>query len=67
MGLISAALGAAAGVLADQWKEYFYCDSLPNDVLVVKGHKKVSGLSSNRGSDNIILTVPLLLLQTVSA
>ena len=54
MGLISAALGAATGVLSDQWKEYFYCDSLPNDVLVVKGRKRVSGLSSNRGSDNII-------------
>ena len=54
MGLISAAISAATGVLSDQWKEYFYCDSLPNDVLAVKGHKRVSGLSANRGSDNII-------------
>ena len=28
MGLIRAALGAAGGVMADQWKEYFYCESL---------------------------------------
>ena len=55
MGLIKAALGAAGGVLADQWKEFFYCDALPVDVLVRKGQKRVSGRSSNfRGEDNII-------------
>ena len=55
MGLIKAALGAAGGVLADQWKEYFYCDSLDANVLAVKGQKRVSGRSSNtKGSDNII-------------
>lgn len=55
MGLIKAASGAAGGVLADQWKEYFYCESMPADVLVTKAHKKVSGRSSNRhGSENII-------------
>ena len=55
MGLIKAALGAASGVLADQWKEYFYCEAIPADVLAVKGQKRVSGRSSNRsGSDNII-------------
>ena len=42
MGLIKAALGAAGGVLAEQWKEYFYCESLPADVLAVKGRKRVS-------------------------
>ena len=55
MGLIKAALGAAGGVLADQWKEYFYCESLPANVLAVKGQKRTSGRSSNtRGSDNVI-------------
>ena len=54
MGLISAALGSAGGVLADQWKEYFYCEALPNNVLAVKGRKRNSGRSSNKGSDNII-------------
>ena len=55
MGLISAVLGAATGVLADQWKEYFYCEALPENVLVTKGRKRVSGRSSNtKGSDNII-------------
>ena len=55
MGLIKAALGAAGGVLADQWKEYFYCEAIPTDVLAVKGQKKVTGRSSNtKGDDNII-------------
>ena len=55
MGLIKAAAGATGGVLGDQWKEYFYCESVPAEVLMTKGHKKVSGRSSNRhGSENII-------------
>lgn len=55
MGLIRAAVGAASGVLADQWKEYFYCESMPADVLAVKGMKKVSGRTSNyKGDENII-------------
>ena len=55
MGLIKAGLGALGGVLADQWKEFFYCDSIENDTLVVKGQKRISGRSSNtKASDNII-------------
>ena len=55
MGLIKAALGAAGGVMADQWKEFFICESLPNDVLMRKGQKKTSGRSSNyKGDENII-------------
>ena len=55
MGLIKAGIGALGGVLADQWKEFFYCEALDMDTLVVKGQKKVSGRSSNtRGSDNVI-------------
>ena len=55
MGLIKAGLGAVGGVLADQWKEFFYCDALSMDVLVKKGQKRVSGRSSNtKGEDNII-------------
>ncbi len=55
MGLIRAALGSAGGVLADQWRDYFYCDAMASDVLMVKGQKRISGRSSNRkGSDNII-------------
>lgn len=55
MGLIKAALGSAGGVLADQWKEYFYCDSMAANVLVTKGKKRTSSRNSNtKGSDNII-------------
>ena len=55
MGLIKAAMGSVGGVLADQWKEYFYCDAMGADVLVQKGQKRTSKRSSNRhGSDNVI-------------
>jgi len=57
MGLIKAGIGAIGGVLADQWKEFFYCDSMTPDILMMKGEKKISrfGRSSNTsGEDNII-------------
>ncbi len=55
MGLIKAILGAAGGVLADQWKEYFYCEAMPADILATKGQKRTSGRSSNtKGFDNVI-------------
>ena len=55
MGLIKAGIGALGGTLADQWKEFFYCDSLENDVLMIKGQKRIGGRSSNtKGNDNII-------------
>ena len=55
MGLIQAIKAAGTDVLGDSWREYFYCDSLDDDTLMVKGEKRVSGKSSNKkGADNII-------------
>lgn len=56
MGLIKAAKDAIGSLMADQWREYFYCDSLSSDVLMVKGQTRVNqGRNSNtKGSDNII-------------
>ncbi|MBR6452605.1 MAG: SPFH domain-containing protein [Lachnospiraceae bacterium] len=55
MGLISAITAAAGSALADSWREYFYCESMNADVMIVKGEKRVGGKSSNKkGSDNII-------------
>ena len=55
MGLMKAAMGSVGGVLADQWKEFFYCEAMPKELLVTKGVKRNSGRSSNtKGSDNII-------------
>ena len=56
MGLLSAASGAISGVLADQWREYFYCEAMGQDVLVTKGQKRVNEKrsSNTKGSDNII-------------
>lgn len=55
MGLIKAATGAVGGGLADQWKEFFYCEALAENILVTKGHKRVAGRTSNvKATDNII-------------
>ena len=55
MGLIKAGLGALGGTLADQWKEYFYCEAMDKDTMVVKGCKRTGSRSSNtKGNDNII-------------
>lgn len=55
MGLIKAGMGALGSTLADQWKEYFYCEAMDRDVMVMKGQKRTSSRSSNtRGNDNII-------------
>ena len=63
MGLIKAAVGAAGGVLADQWKDFFRCDAIPADVLVTKGRKSAGGRSSNtKGTDGIITTGSVILV-----
>lgn len=54
MGLIKAAINAVAGNLADQYKEYIYCESLSNDILAAKGHKRVGSRGTNKGDDNVI-------------
>ena len=47
MGLIKAATGAAGGTLADQLKEFFYCDSLDNDTFMLPGKKRKDNRTSN--------------------
>ena len=55
MGLLKAGIGALGGVMADSWRDYFYCESLDSDTLVVKGEKRTGGRSSNKkGTDNVI-------------
>lgn len=45
MGLIRAAVGAVGGTMADQWREFFYCEAMDADTLVVKGQKQVGRLA----------------------
>lgn len=56
MGLIKAIGGAIKGTTADQWKEYFYCEAIDNDVLMVKGSKRTQSKfgTKNNGNDNLI-------------
>ena len=46
MGIIQVGMGAAASVLQDQWREYFYCPALEADVLVKKGQKRAKKVCS---------------------
>ena len=56
MGLLKVGIGATQGVLADQWREYFYCDSMDTEVLVVKGSKREASKrgGNTKGEENII-------------
>ena len=63
MGLIKAAMGATGGILADQWKEFFRCEAIPADVLVMKGRKAAGSRSSNtKGTDNVITSGSVILV-----
>lgn len=55
MGLLKAFNNAVGGVLADQWKEYYYCDALDANTLVKRGCRRILSKSSNyQGSPDII-------------
>ena len=56
MGLIKAAAAAISGTMDDIWKEMFVCDSLPSDILMVRGVKRVSNRSANTGGDPNTIT-----------
>ena len=48
MGLIKAGMAAIGTALADQWKEFFYCDSIDGDTWVEKGQKRSQTRRYNR-------------------
>ena len=54
MGLIAAALQAGGNQLSNQWKEFFYQDALPNDVLMVAGKHQTGRTSNTKGEENVI-------------
>ena len=56
MGLISAAINAVTGTLESQWKEYFYCDALPDSVLASKAMKKTKGLFGVKVADENVIS-----------
>lgn len=54
MGLLKAGIGSLSGALSDSWREYIYCEAMPDEILMVKGHKRNGKKGSNKGDDNII-------------
>ena len=54
MGLIQVALGAISSTAKDAYKEFFYCDAIPEDVLVVRGRRHADKNAHNNGNENVI-------------
>lgn len=62
MGLLKAGAGALGGVLADQWRDYFYCDALEAGVLAAKAKSVLPGaLAIPRGMKISFPTAPFWL------
>ena len=62
MGLIRVALEATSQVISDQYKEFFECPSIPDDILIVKGHKDTSGRTRNNNIDDVISNGSLIVV-----
>ena len=56
MGLITASINAVTGTLESQWKEYFYCDALPESVLATKAMKKTKGIFGIKVEDENVIS-----------
>jgi len=57
MSALSAAASIAGTAVSDQWKDYFYCEAIPSNVLVLKGKKVITKgavKNSAKGNENII-------------
>lgn len=56
LAIIDALKNTVDSQLGDQWREYFYCDSLENNVLMTKGKRRVNNqkTSNKHGMDNVI-------------
>lgn len=61
MGIIRAISASLGSVAKEQWKEAFFMDALPVDVLMVRGHKHVSDRSANSRIDDEVITSGSLL------
>lgn len=56
MGIFKAATGSIGGVMADQWLEVFTCDSMPVDVLAMRGVRKTGDRSANTKGENEVIS-----------
>ena len=56
MGLLKAVHGAVGSVLEEQWKEFFRCDALDDETLMVRAYKQTGKRSANTRKDDDVLT-----------
>lgn len=61
MGLIKATTGAIGSVVSDQWKEFYTCDTISNDVILTQGYKK-NTKNNSRSGDNVISNGSVILV-----
>lgn len=61
MGIIRAITTSLKSTAKEQWKEAFFMDALPADVLMARGHKHVSNRSANDRVDDEVITSGSLL------
>lgn len=54
MGLVSIAASSMKGALQDIWRDYFYVDSMPDDILVIRASKRTNKKKKNNEDDNVI-------------
>ena len=56
MGILKAVTGAMKSVLDEQWREFFSCDAIGSDWLLVRGKKRIGPRSANTRVDDDVLT-----------
>lgn len=56
MGIIRAFTSSIPNLFEEQWKEYFYCNSLGYDLLIQRGRKHVGERSTNTRMDDQVIT-----------
>ncbi|MBR5289074.1 MAG: SPFH domain-containing protein [Clostridia bacterium] len=56
MGLIAAAVNAVTGTIESQFKEYFYCDAMPESVLATKAMKRTKSVLGFKVTDENVIS-----------
>ncbi|MBO4901325.1 MAG: SPFH domain-containing protein [Lachnospiraceae bacterium] len=54
MGILKALAASVTSEAADQWKEFFYCESIPAELIMVRAYRQQSAQSANKGNPDII-------------
>jgi membrane protease subunit (stomatin/prohibitin family) len=56
MGILKAAVGAVHSVKEEMWREFFCCDTMSDDTILLRAEKRVGQYSANTRKDDNVLT-----------